>query len=51
MLNTGELPGVNYQEKGVKLVGFNQNKGTVTAGKSGGAKMQTMLCFKFEKKV
>ena len=51
MLNTGELPEVNYQEKGVKLVGFSQCKGTVTASKSREAKIQTMLCFKLKKKV
>jgi erythromycin esterase-like protein len=42
MFNIGELARVQHHEKGVFLVGFGSYKGTVTAGRSWGAKMQTV---------
>jgi erythromycin esterase-like protein len=42
MFNIGELARVQHHEKGVFLVGFGSYKGTVTAGRSWGAKMQAM---------
>lgn len=40
--NIGELARREHQDKGVVLVGFGSYKGTVIAGKSWGAKMQSM---------
>lgn len=42
MYNIGELARLNHHEKGVVLVGFGSNRGTVVAGRSWGAKMQYM---------
>ena len=42
MFNIGELARMQHHEKGVVLVGFGSYKGTVMAGKSWSAKMQTM---------
>jgi erythromycin esterase-like protein len=42
MFNIGELARVQHHDKGVVLVGFGSYKGTVTAGRSWGAKMQAM---------
>jgi len=42
MFNIGELARLNHHEKGVVLVGFGSYKGTVVAGRSWGARMQTM---------
>lgn len=42
MYNIGELARVRHHEKGVFLVGLGTYKGSVTAGKSWGAKMQKM---------
>ena len=42
MFNIGELARVMHHEKGVVLVGFGSYKGSVMAGRSWGAKMQSM---------
>jgi erythromycin esterase-like protein len=42
MYNIGELVRLQHHEKGVVLVGFGSYKGTVTAGRSWGAAMQTI---------
>jgi erythromycin esterase len=42
MFNLGELARLQYKNKGVVLVGFGSNKGTVMASKRCGAKMQIM---------
>lgn len=42
MYNIGELARIKHHDKGVVLVGFGSYKGSVTAGKSWGAKMQSM---------
>ena len=42
MFNIGELARMNHHDKGVVLVGFGSNKGTVMAGKIWSAKMQAM---------
>ncbi len=42
MFNIGELARIQHHEKGVVLVGFGSYKGTVMAGRSWGAPMQTM---------
>jgi len=42
MFNIGELARMQHHDKGVVLVGFGSYKGTVTAGRSWGAKMKTV---------
>jgi len=42
LYNIGELARAEHHDKGIVLVGFGSYKGTVTAGKSWGAPMQTM---------
>lgn len=42
MFNIGELARMQHHDKGVVLVGFGSYKGTVTAGRSWGAPIQTM---------
>lgn len=42
MFNIGELARMQHHDKGVILVGFGSYKGSVVAGKSWGAEMQTM---------
>ena len=42
MFNIGELARLQHHDKGVVLVGFGSYKGTVMAGNSWGATMQTM---------
>lgn len=42
MYNIGELARLKHHEKGVFLVGFGTYEGTVTAGRSWGARMQEM---------
>jgi erythromycin esterase len=42
MYNIGELARIHHHDKGVVLVGFGSYRGTVTAGRSWGATMQTM---------
>lgn len=42
MVNTGELARTHYKNKNVVLVGFGSYEGTVMAGQSWGAPMQTM---------
>lgn len=42
MLNIGEMARMKHAEKGVVLVGFGSYRGSVTAGHSWGAPMQTM---------
>jgi len=42
MYNIGELARIHHQENAVVLVGFGSYKGTVMAGKSWSAQMQTM---------
>jgi erythromycin esterase len=42
MYNIGELARLQHHDKGVVLVGFGSYKGTVMAGRSWGAPMQTM---------
>ncbi|HEY0677863.1 MAG TPA: erythromycin esterase family protein, partial [Chitinophagaceae bacterium] len=43
MFNIGELARIQYHDNNVVLVGFGSYKGTVTAGRSWGAPMQTMV--------
>lgn len=43
MFNIGELARLQHHDKGVVLVGFGSYKGTVTAGRTWGAPMQTMI--------
>lgn len=42
MYNIGELARLHHHDKGVILIGFGSYKGSVTAGRSWGATMQTM---------
>jgi erythromycin esterase len=42
MFNIGELARIQHHDKGVVLVGFGSYKGTVIAGRSWGAKLQTV---------
>jgi erythromycin esterase-like protein len=50
MFNIGELARLQHYNKGVVLVGFGSYKGTVIAGKSWGASMQSMNLPEAEKK-
>jgi erythromycin esterase len=42
MFNIGEVARIQHHDKGVVLVGFGSYKGTVTAGRSWGAKMESI---------